>query len=456
MAATLHQSRWAMVLSSFGLMADIYDLTIINLVRPSLEADFGKLTPEVDGVLTAAALVGAIVGQVTFGALADWLGRRFIFISTASIICVASLGSALAQDGSFGLSIYTILSIWRFFIGLGIGGEYPLAAANTMENVDPASSGRALALTFSGMAAGQLLAPSVVILLTTVLGFDAVHVWRPAFAFGAALAAVCAVLRCAVLQETSSFQRAAEAQQGGGGQIGAGSRVQALLNMKRSLAGTAGTWFLYDVATYGVGMFSTTIFETKPGLESAKVTLIIAIVCLPGIFAAVAITNYVRMFDLQLAGLGLMTVGFSVLTVLHPDIGGWHYVMALTVFSLMRSFDTMGPGVTTFSVPGQIFPTAIRGTAHGLSAAMGKLGAVVGTVAFPVVSHLYGIPAVMRLMAIVCALTIAFTWQFTPSYGAEELTQISQLDPAMSAEMQALLAERLLFGEKEALIEKGA
>jgi len=161
------QENVALFLSAFGLVADLFDFGVINLVRPMLQAEYGEMTPTQDSMVTGSALVGAILGQLTFGAAADHLGRRVMYISTALLVCLGAVGSSLATaSGVFG-NVYCTLTFWRFVMGVGIGGEYPLAAASVAENGELKSSARKMALVFMGMGVGQLLGPIVVIVLTS-------------------------------------------------------------------------------------------------------------------------------------------------------------------------------------------------------------------------------------------------------------------------------------------------
>jgi len=461
-AAVPHwQEAFSIASGLLGLMADTYDLTIMNVVRPSLEANFGKLEPGQNGMLSAAALVGAVVGQICIGALADHFGRRRAYVITAILICVGSLGSAFAAEWTLGVHIYTVLMFWRFLVGFGIGGEWPLAAASVAENASSKSSSWSLALVTAGGSVGSCLGPLVVIGYSAA-GVDSDWVWRPAFGFGALLAAVSAVFRYSVLLETAAFQ----AQQRQRAQLAAEqgemrpqkatttsilAQFAALWHMRKSVLGTSGCWFLYNMISYGIGLFITTIFATRPGLESANLTLFTAVMQLPGCALGVAITKYMSMRSQQLLGLGLMKLCFLLLPWVHGELEASfvvRYWLCLLIFSLMGAFDGMGPSVTMFSIPGQIFPTQIRGTAHGVSAATGKLGAAVGTLVFPYLHSTFGVEAVMYFMAQICLVAMVWTWIFTPRYGAPELEHIAKLDPGASPERQAFLAEEILFGQQ--------
>lgn len=441
-----------MVLSGLGLVADGYNIMAINLIRPNLEVEFGRLTAAEDSAVSGASLAGAIVGQLAFGLIADRYGRRLVFVSTAMLICVFSGLSAVARPDFLGLSLYSWLIVFRFFVGMGIGGEYPLSAASTAENVTPRNSSRALATVFAGMAFGLVLGPAVVLLLNEGLALRNALVWRWSFGFGGIAAGVVAVFRYRHLQETASFSRSAAsvpAGRAGPSKQGAEGSAKALWSMRWSLAGTAGSWFLYDIVTYGVGLFSTLIFPTAPGYETAVTTLKINAISMLGTFVAIALAPLVQMKALQIYGSCIMGLCFLILMTYSPELGtqsGAHSVFALLVFGLMRAADSAGPGMTTFTIPGEIFPTRLRGTAHGISAASGKLGAVVGVIIFPLMVENTSMKFVMGTMSFVCALTAMWTWVFVPGYGVAHLEMIAaHNNDETSLEQQAMVAERLLF-----------
>ena len=235
------------LLAGFGLLVDLYDFSIINLAKPLLEDGYGEMNKYEKGALTSAALLGAVLGQLVFGALADILGRRTIFIATALIVTIASIGSATVVNTA-SVSIYTQLTIWRFVLGFGVGGEYPLAAAHTAENrpapvldtvaterasgidegaalVDGAavrpeedtvaatgnggrctriSSGQSLAAVYSMMGIGKLLAPLTVLTIQSG-GASPELTWRLAFGFGGFLSFLSFVMRLGLLKESTKY-----------------------------------------------------------------------------------------------------------------------------------------------------------------------------------------------------------------------------------------------------------
>mmetsp|Transcript_10582 Transcript_10582/g.23338 ORF Transcript_10582/g.23338 Transcript_10582/m.23338 type:complete len:509 (-) Transcript_10582:153-1679(-) len=468
-----HQGKTALVLSALGLMVDIYDVGVINLVRPNLEAEFGVFSPGQDAAVTGASLFGAMVGQIFFGCVADYWGRKPIFVATASLIGIFAFLTALARP-VLGFPVSTWLVVTRFFMGFGIGGEYPLSAANTIENVSPQQAAQAFAVVTVGMASGFIFGPLVLLLLDTVLGLSSEMVWRGSFGVGSAVGIVLAFCRFFLLEETDAFSRATAAGSGsessslqlvrepsGSGGAAADAKqghAAALWHMRWSLIGTAGSWFLYDIATYGVGLFSTEIFPTEPGHDTAIVLLKINSFSLFGNMVAIWLSSRVPLRQIQACGLLAMAACFLVLYHQHRSLGipvGVQSTWPLLVFGLMRAFDNGGPGFTTFAIPGAIFPTQLRGTAHGLSAACGKLGAILGAVAFPLLNSEWSMRGIMLFMALICICTALWTLIFVPASTIQQLVKINQVEANVAClEEQAIVAERVLFADDPVTFDK--
>jgi len=280
------------------------------------------------------------------------------------------------------------------------------------------------------------------------MAMSAAMQWRCAFGFGALLAGLCAVLRYIHLRETDGWRRATRRVPDASSVVAAPSppTKDALCAMSWTLAGTAGTWFIYDVVTYGVGLFSTSIFPARTGLDSATIVLRINAFALPGYVLAILLAPHVRLKHLLVSATGGMALCFVLLyRQLAPDCSE-----CIWIFSLMRCLDALGPGMVTFSMPAQVFPTRIRATAHGISAAAGKLGAVVGAAAFPYFSNgRHGMMHIMAFMAVLSWLTGLWACVFVPSYDTATLETIAEHDGA-PLERQAVLAQRVLFSGDDA------
>jgi len=119
-------SRWhTRIIVALGTswLLDGLEVTLVGSLSGILESNSGlHLTdPQVTGAATTY-LAGAVLGALTFGYLTDRLGRRKLFLVTLATYSLATVASA------FSWNLFSF-SVFRFFTGFGIGGEY--AAINS-------------------------------------------------------------------------------------------------------------------------------------------------------------------------------------------------------------------------------------------------------------------------------------------------------------------------------------
>ncbi|KAJ1896928.1 hypothetical protein LPJ66_003693, partial [Kickxella alabastrina] len=157
------------------------------------------------------------------------------------------------------------------------------------------------------------------------------------------------------------------------------------------LLGTSIAWFALDVAFYGINLNSSIVIDAigfagdihndKPSkfiIRNCLGNIIINILgSVPGYWIAVFTIERMGRKTMQLMGFGALTVlyiviGFAYHQILDRSVAGF-----IVLFTLAQLFQNFGPNVTTFVIPGEVFPTRFRSTAHGIAAASGKLGAIV-------------------------------------------------------------------------------
>ena len=305
-----------------GFTCDAYDLFIINLVIVIMKFEYPQSSSD-SALIASGVLIGSIIGQILFGLVADSIGRRVGFICTLTLLTLgATLSACSFSYGSF--TIFQCLALWRFILGVGIGGEYPLAATVSSEsNSKVDGRGRRVASVFSMQGIGAVLAPLVVLILLAINRVGNITtVWRLALGIGA-VPGLCMIYFRLKMKESDVFLKAqqdkkiqAEAEADANAaavEIGSSesnsqrrwslaawwqtSKYKDLFSLHwRDLMGTAGSWFIFDVIFYGSTLFSSTIvgrWYIKPDasdsnavheylINVAVATLILSCCALPG------------------------------------------------------------------------------------------------------------------------------------------------------------------------------
>ena len=390
----LQYGKFAVKLGT-GFFADAYDLFVIDIVVLILK-DLDKLEGANLGLdSTRVALIslstslGAVIGMLLFGLLGDSIGRRAASMMTAAMVCVGSLCSGLVfRNDTFDLAWQLILV--RFLLGIGIGGEYPLSATLAREHCPSEEDrSRVVAAVFSMQGVGML--SSMLLTLLFIQVASAETTWRALLMFGVLPSGAALIIRFN-MGETHAYE---VAHSSSAPARSMGSRfkdaVTELWGFRSILVVTAGTWFLLDVTFYGTGQFKHDVFDALyagPWTDTAEHAraaslfgLYVSLMGIPGYWlAAYLIDAHISKRDLQLAGFCMLTCVYIVLAAV--GVSSSYAVLGLLLFGLSFFVSNLGPNTTTFVMPSQLFPESVRSTAHGASAACGKLGAVVGSEMF--------------------------------------------------------------------------
>jgi MFS family permease len=404
------------LLSGLGFFADAYDLFVIGIVSTLLKSEWHLGSTEL-ALLNAVMLGAAFLGALTLGRIADLAGRSRVFLIVAVAMVIASLGSAFAPS-------LPVLIGFRFLLGFGVGGNYPVSAVMMTENSGPADRGRLVGLVFSTQALGLIVGPLIALaLLGSGAGPDLT--WRLLLGLGAVPAALIVLLR-RMLPETARpherIRAAAEAAAAGNGPEANGVAtarasfgLKAFLCNRRFLvllAGTAGTWFLLDYAYYGNTISTPQIVSLISAHASDMTTIaielaIFVVAAVPGYALAIARMDRIGHRRLQIIGFVMMAVCFAVIGLVPGMTTA--VVPFLIAYGVSYFFSEFGPNVTTFVLPGEIFPGPVRATGHGIAAGLGKLGAFIGVFLFPVLQTSFGLRGTLLLTAGVAVAGAALT-----------------------------------------------
>lgn len=226
------------------------------------------------------------------------------------------------------------------------------------------------------------------------------------------------------------------------------------------LLGTAGSWFFLDVAFYGLSLNNSVILKAIGYASGSNVyetfyntavgnLIIVCAGAIPGYWVTVALVDTIGRKPIQLMGFTMLTFFFCLMGFGYHVIGE---AGLLACYVLAQFFFNFGPNATTFIVPGECFPTRYRSTSHGLSAASGKVGAIIAQVligplrvrgattenASPWLNHVIEIFALFMLCGIFTTLLIPETKRKTLEQLAGEVPGTPEYDPVTSGHEAAM------------------
>ncbi|VDB83815.1 unnamed protein product [Peniophora sp. CBMAI 1063] len=484
-----HVKVW--LVAGVGFFTDAYDIFAIGIGALMLGHVYGKngsLPGLVDLGLKIAMPIGNVFGQVGFGILADRLGRKRMYGIELSIIIASCFAQALSGS-SPAINATAVLTVWRFCMGVGIGGDYPLSAVITSEFAATRSRGRLMVAVFSSQGWGNLAA-SIVALVVLAAYKDAIlsegtdsfaamdACWRFLVGLGCIPGVIALYFRLTV-PETPRFTMdvvrdiklavkniqavlSANGVQPGVWEVDESRRPSSPVDAPRSswqdfkqyfgkwenlkvLIGCSYSWFALDVAFYGLGLNTSKVLTS--GLLSAigiqqsqekdpssdfnniyNITLFTLLISgtslIPGYWATFLLVDRWGRKPIQLMGFAVLFVLFLVMGFAYDSLMGSETGSKVFVFiyCLANFFQNFGPNTTTFVIPGEAFPTRYRATAHGISAASGKVGAIVAQIIF----YLHGgsIRLILRIFAFIM-LSGIFSTLLLPETKSKSLEEIS-------------------------------
>src|SRR5215472_3966077 len=149
--ATRSLRKRGLVASGIGFFTDAYDLFVIGIVSALLKGQWHLGTGQLS-LLNAVMLGAAFLGALFFGRLADAIGRTRVYWISAGLMVLAAIGSALSPS-------LLVLTLFRFLLGFGVGGDYPVTSVLMSEYAHHRTRGRQVALVFSAQAVGLIVGP---------------------------------------------------------------------------------------------------------------------------------------------------------------------------------------------------------------------------------------------------------------------------------------------------------
>ena len=412
----------AVLVSGMGFFTDAYDLFVIGIASTLIAKDWNLSTGQL-ALLNSTMLFAAFVGALVLGRFADLGGRKRVYWLVAAIMIVAAVGSALSPS-------FWVLIAFRFLLGFGVGGDYPVSAVLMSEYANRKDRGKLVGMVFGTQALGLIVGPLAALALLGAGTSDDLA-WRILLGLGAVPAAAVIYLRRKMpespryqIQVQGKAEQAAsqisaftdgQVNGNGSGGLRHALGLWAFLTDRRwliLLAGTAGTWFLLDYAYYGNTISTPQILSLISPTASTmtKIALQLAIfvvAAVPGYLLAIAKLDKIGHRRLQLLGFAMMGACFLIIAAV-PGLTT-AVVPFLLVYGVSYFFTEFGPNMTTFVLPSELFPVSMRTTGHGISAGIGKLGAFIGVFLFPVLNDNLGLRGTLLLTAGVSVAGLALT-----------------------------------------------
>ncbi|MDP4086365.1 MAG: MFS transporter [Bacillota bacterium] len=338
-----------------GWMFDAMDVGMLSFIIAALKIDW-NLSPEQMGWIGSINSIGMAVGALLFGLMADRVGRKNVFIITLLLFSLGSGAAALTTS----LTLFLIL---RFVIGMGLGGELPVASTLVAESVSEEKRGRIVVLLESFWAFGWLIAAVISYFIIPKYG------WQAALIISALPALYTLYLRMD-LPDSPRFTSLKEKER-----VSVFCAIRKVWSKEysRQTAMLWILWFCVVFSYYGMFLWLPSVMEMKGFslIKSFEYVLIMTLAQLPGYYtAAWFIEKFGRKFVL---------VVYLIGTALSAYLFGTAESTPLLLASgMMLSFFNLGAWGGLYAYTPEHYPTSIRGTGAGMAASFGRLGGVFG------------------------------------------------------------------------------
>ncbi|EMI11362.1 MAG: MFS transporter [Anoxybacillus sp.] len=341
-------------IAGLGWLFDAMDVGMLSFIIAALQKEW-NLTAEQMGWIGSINSIGMAVGALVFGLLADRIGRKQVFIITLLLFSIGSGLSVLATT----LTVFLIL---RFFIGMGLGGELPVASTLVSESVAAHERGKVVVLLESFWAGGWLLAALISFFVIPAYG------WQMALILGAVPALYAIYLRIN-LPDSKKFMATKTERRSVWQNI---ADVWAKPYAKQTTMLWI-LWFSVVFSYYGMFLWLPSVMVMKGFslIKSFEYVLIMTLAQLPGYFSVAWLIERIgrkAVLIIYLTGTALSAYFF----------GNADSAAALMTFGALLSFFNLGAWGALYAYTPEQYPTIIRATGAGMAASFGRIGGILG------------------------------------------------------------------------------
>ncbi|MFZ0496267.1 MAG: MFS transporter [Methylocella sp.] len=447
-------------LAAAGKFFEGFVVFMTGVALPLLSSEFNIGAAE-NGIITAATLFGILIGAVVLGGLSDRFGRKVMFV-VEMVIFVAFLAALV-----FAPNFYLVV-ICLFGIGLALGCDYPTAHIIISESIPSTSRGRLVLGAFAFQAVGALGGTAIGYLVLSTL--PELSAWRWMYASAIIPAVLVTIGRFYIVESANWLFVRGEIEKAElackrllvrkpqypgeiklasrDGQAAASSQSKqtyaSLFNKvnRRATILASVPWFLQDLGTYGIGIFTPTILAAAVGANSdharsladlianditaAKGAALITTLLIVGIIFAVLLADVVGRISLQILGFVGCAAGLLLASLSSNFKGGTETLLIFSGFMLFNFMTNLGPNAQTYLLAGEVFPTAIRGKGAGFAAAFAKIGAVLTAFFFPILLAGIGTQALLYGLIVTSILGAVVTWLFRIETTGVKLDRLEQ------------------------------
>ena len=345
------QEKKSLVAGGLGWMLDAMDVTLYSMVLATLVAQFGMSKPQA-GSLNSLTLFASAIGGLMFGFIADRAGRKRALMGSILVYSVASFACGFSQN-------VMQLGIFRFILGLGMGGEWTTGAALIAETWPPAHRGKALGLMQSTWAIGEMIAALVTLAILPTFG------WRAVFFVGILPALIVFWIRRDVEEPALWLERRERAPASLSILLRPDIRTRGLLATLMNAFGMFGYWGLF---TWIPGYLALPEADGGRGLGMAT-SLTWVLFMAPG-----------KWLGYTLFGFAADTLGrrrsyvfyLMMAAILVPIFGHTTSLTWLIILGPFVGFFGTGFFSGFAAITSELFPTEIRATAMGLTYNIGR------------------------------------------------------------------------------------